>query len=265
MKEYFKRITTGSKKWELVLWWIIRIAMIAGAVEAFVHYDKYEDKIRTMMIGNFFLTFGWEIFQIFPERHMFRHLPSYTQNFTSVYIFLTAFMGAYINFYYKVWWWDTTLHFVSGGLLVFCGYVFMKAYEKRDNIELPIAVVIFAAFCTSFMFGTLWECWEFSFDQMNMHAAQYGDTQHWSLEYAHLYGPDKLNHLIFQPWFDKNMPQWQARFALMDTMTDTVANSLGAVIGVAILKLSLLKQEKAQKARKKAKQLEEAKVKETVK
>lgn len=250
MKNYLERITHKSKKWELVLWWIIRIVMIAGTIEAFVHHDKYEDKIRTMLIGNFFLTFGWEIFQIFPEKHMFRHLPSFTQNFTSVYILLTAFFGAYINFYYSVWWWDTLLHFVSGGLLVFCGYVFMKAYEERDNIELPVAVVVFAAFCTSFMFGTLWECWEFSFDQMNMHAAVYGDTQHWSLDFAREMSPEKLEHLIFKPWFDPNSPLWERRFALMDTMTDTVANTAGAVIGGILLKLGLLKKEKEQKTRK---------------
>ncbi len=248
MKDYIKRLTTNSKKWELVLWWIIRVIMLAGAVESFVNYDKYEDKIRTMMIGNFFLTFGWEVFQLFPKKHMFRHLPSMAQDFTSIYIILTAFLGAYINFYYDVWWWDTTLHFISGGLLVFAGYVFMKAYEDRDGIELPVAVVIFAAFCTSFMFSTLWECWEFSFDQMGMHGAEYGDTQHWSLEYA--LNTPRLQHLIFQPWFDKNAPQWQARFALMDTMTDIVANTLGAIIGVVICKIALHKKEVEQKKAK---------------
>ena len=251
MKGYFKRLIDNSKTWERVLWWIIRIVMIAGTIESFVHYDKYEDKIRTMMIGNTCLTFGWELFQLFPKSHVFRHLPSYVQNVTSVYIFLTAFMGAYVNFYYKVWWWDTTLHFVSGCILVFAGFTFMKAYESRDEIELPVAVVVLAAFSISFMFGTMWECWEFSFDQMNMHAAEYGDTQHWSYEYAKLIGPARLDHLIFQPWFDKDSPLWQARFALMDTMTDTVANTLGACIGGIALKLGLRKKEKAQKAAKK--------------
>lgn len=254
MKEYFERIIHNSKKWEIVLWWIVRIILVAGTIESFVHYDKYEDKIRTMLIGHIFLTFGWELFQLFPERHMFRHLPSYTQDFTNVYIILTAFLGAYINFYYSVWWWDTTLHFVSGALLVFCGYVFMKAYEKRDNIELPVAVVIFAAFCTSFMFGTFWECWEFSFDQMNMKAAVYGDTQHWSLDFAKELSPEKIEHMFFKPWFDEASPMWERRFALMDTMTDIVANTAGAVIGFVILKLALLKKEKAQKAAKREKE-----------
>ena len=243
MKEYFKRITTQSKKWELVLWWIIRIVMIAGAIESFVHYDKYEDKIRTMLIGNFALTFGWEVMQMFPKTHMFRYIPSVCQDFTSVHIICGAFCGAYLNFYYKVWWWDTAMHFLTGGLLVLAGYVFMRAYEIRDNKKIPAAVIVLASFCISFMFSTFWECWEFSFDQLTG-----GDTQHWSYALALKDGPERLSHLFFEPAPDRNAPEWMARFALIDTMTDIVANTLGACIGGIALKLGLRKREKEEKA-----------------
>ena len=83
------------------------------------------------------------------------------------------------------------------------------------------------------MFGTLWECWEFSFDQLFG-----GDTQHWSLALA---TETKINHLIFQPAKEFMSEDWQARFALMDTMTDIVANTLGAVIGGIVLKIALRK------------------------
>ena len=39
---------------------------------------------------------------------------------------------------------------------------------------------------------------------------------------------------------------WQARFALMDTMTDIVANTLGAVIGGIVLKIALRKNKRVQ-------------------
>lgn len=240
MKSYLERLRSNSKTWEMVLWWVMRLIMLAGTIESFVNADKYEDKIRTMMIGNFFLTFGWEFFQLFPKKSLLRHLPAAAQDFTSVYIVLTAFLGAYINFYYSVWWWDTLLHFISGGLCVLAGYVFLKAYEERDGKEIPIAVIVFSAFCASFMFGTLWECWEFSFDQFFG-----GDTQHWSLELA---TQTKINHMIFQPAKEFMSETWQARFALMDTMTDIVANTLGAVIGGVALKFALHKKERAQRA-----------------
>lgn len=246
MKEYIKRITENSKKWEIVLWWIVRAIMIFGAIESFVNYGNYEDKIRTMMIGNFFLTFGWEIFQLFPKSHMFRYLPSAAQDFTSVYIVLTAFLGAYVDFYYKVWWWDTTLHFISGGLCVLAGYAFIRAYELRDSKSIPVAVACFAAFCASFMFGTLWECWEFSFDQISLMGGNVGDTQHWSYELAK--DTPRLAHLIFQPALDPDSPNWMARFALIDTMTDIVANTLGACIGGVALRIALRKKAAEQKA-----------------
>ncbi len=238
IKDYFKRITTGCKKWEMVLWWIFRFIMIAGMIESFVNAEKYEDKIRTMMIVNTLLCFGWEIFQMFPKNHMFRHMPSLFQNFTSVYVFLTAFMGAYVNWYYEVWWWDKALHFVAGGLLVFAGYIMLKAYESRDQKTIPVTVVVFASFCASFMFGTLWEVFEFTFDQL-----MGGDTQHWSYELAKEAGNLTL---LFQPAKELHSEDWFARFALIDTMTDIVMNSSGAVICSIILKLALRKEEKAQ-------------------
>lgn len=239
MKSYLNRLKTIPKKWEIVLWWVMRLIMIAGMIESFVNADKYEDKIRTMMVGNLFLTFGWELFQIFPESRLFRHFTPVFQNFTSVYIVLTAFLGAYVNFYYTVWWWDTVLHFLSGGMCVFAGYEFLRAYEKRDNKKIPLSVGVFAAFCSSFMFGTLWECWEFFFDQFFG-----GDTQHWSLALA---TETKINHLIFQPAAEFMSEDWIARFALMDTMTDIVANTLGAIIGGVILKIVLQRKANAAK------------------
>ncbi len=239
VKDYFHRISTGCKKWELVLWWVFRGIMIAGLIESFVNADKYEDRIRTMMIVNTLCCFGWEIFQMFPKKHLFRYLPAFFQDFSCVYVFLTAFMGAYVNWYYEVWWWDKSLHFAAGGLLVFVGYVFIRAYETRDGYEIPVTVVVFAAFCTSFMFGTFWECFEFTFDQLFG-----GDTQHWSYVLAE--EADNLT-LIFQPAKEFHSQEWFGRFALIDTMTDIVLNSAGAVICGIILKVVLHKKEKEQK------------------
>ena len=146
VKDYFHRLSTGCKKWELAIWWFFRIVMIAGLIESYVNMGNYEDKIRTSMIVNIVCCFGWEIFQAFPKNHLFRYLPCSFQNVTSVYIFLTAFMGAYVNWYYEVWWWDKSLHFVAGGLLVFVGYAMVKAYETRDKMMIPVTVTVFAAF-----------------------------------------------------------------------------------------------------------------------
>ena len=41
--------------------------------------------------------------------------------------------------------------------------------------------------------------------------------------------------------------EWKSRFALMDTMTDIVANTLGAVIGGITLKIALHKKEKEER------------------
>ena len=49
--------------------------------------------------------------------------------------------------------------------------------------------------------------------------------------------------MIFQPAKEFMSEEWKSRFALMDTMTDIVANTLGAVIGGITLKIALHKEE----------------------
>lgn len=75
----------------------------------------------------------------------------------------------------------------------------------------------------SFFISTCWELFEFSFDQIAG-----GDSQHWSYELAKAANNTRT---FFKP-------RDPARFALMDTMTDIVFNTLGAVPFYIILKIA---------------------------
>lgn len=87
--------------------------------------------------------------------------------------------------------------------------------------DLPI--VLLCALGFSFFISTCWELFEFSFDQIAG-----GDSQHWSYELAKAANNTRT---FFKP-------RDPARFALMDTMTDIVFNTLGAVPFYIILKIA---------------------------
>ena len=119
--------------------------------------------------------------------------------------------------------WDKILHLLGGAEAVFMGYELATAMQKRDKKQCDLPIVLLCALGFSFFISTCWELFEFSFDQIAG-----GDSQHWSYELA------KAAHNT-RTFFKPRDP---ARFALMDTMTDIVFNTLGAVPFYIILKIA---------------------------
>ncbi|MCR5041776.1 MAG: hypothetical protein K6C36_06760 [Clostridia bacterium] len=232
MKEhmnFIQRVTKIPKKWELALWWVFRIMMIIG-----IFLPLWKDKLPFLsfskeipfaqnvlqMGANTLAMFLWEIFMMFPKKSFLRQIPTYIQDVSVPFIFCTAFCGAYLSFYYSIWWWDSFLHTLGGLLGVICGYEFLCAMQKRDKTYCNLPIMLFAAFGFCFVFGNLWELFEFTYDQIAL-----GDSQHWSIELA---------QEGYRTLFPSRDP---GRFALMDTMGDMVCNTVGSVVGYIFLKI----------------------------
>ena len=230
MKNYFKRIFSQTKPWELVLWWIFRCLMIAGIFLPL--FPSLMEKLPTtrsaipfaqnllQMGANTVAMFLWEIFMMFPEKSYVRQIPAYVQNVSVPFVFATAFCGAYLNMYYSLWWGDSFLHTLGAFIGVFAGYEFVCAIQKRDKCKLNLSIALFASFAFCFVFGVAWELFAFTYDQIAL-----GDSQHWSAALA---------HEGYRTLFPARDPE---RFALMDTMGDTVCNTLGAVLGYIVLRI----------------------------
>lgn len=138
-------------------------------------------------------------------------------------LMLASFGGAFLNFYYSIFMWDKILHLLGGAEAVFMGYELATAMQKRDKKQCDLPIVLLCALGFSFFISTCWELFEFSFDQIAG-----GDSQHWSYELAKAANNTRT---FFKP-------RDPARFALMDTMTDIVFNTLGAVPFYIILKIA---------------------------
>ncbi|MBQ8028130.1 MAG: hypothetical protein IJ262_01840 [Clostridia bacterium] len=225
MRNYFKRITDSCPKYYFIFWWLFRIPMIYAFVAGF--FKEPFDITDPLQVGaNFLCMFIWEIFMLFPEKSVFRHVSPGFQTFFIIGIFCASFGGKFMNFYYDVRWWDSALHFIGGAAAVFYGYELVCALMKKEKKSSSVVLVIIASVGFSFIASTLWELFEFSFDQVAGIMSGYpGDSQHWSLELA--LNTPKINTL-----FD---PIVEERWPIMDIMGDIVLNTLGAALSYVIL------------------------------
>lgn len=171
--------------------------------------------------------FAWEIAIATSKKNFLHYLPAYIQNITLLGFFLGSFGGAFINLYYSFPAYDIILHAFGGAEACFIGYEIITAIQKRDKKTAPIALIILGACGISFMFGVGWELFEFTYDQLAG-----GDSQHWSFALAQdafeKYGAPIPNVI---PELDAS------RYALMDTMEDTIANVIGAVAMLIALRI----------------------------
>ena len=226
MNSYLARVRTNSKTWERCFWWIFRLLMIYAFVKGFLK-KPFDITDPLQVAANLAGMFAWEIFQAMPSKSLVRHIPSYVQDLSVIGLFAASFGGKFMNFYYDIRCWDSVMHFLGGAGAMILGYEIICAMQKRDKKTAPLSIVLLGAFGYSFILGTAWELFEFTFDQISCMGGSMGDAQHWSLELA-LGTAKELT--LFDPVFDE-------RWSIMDTMGDIVLNTLGAIICYITLKI----------------------------
>lgn len=227
IKDYFYRLGTVPKKWELVFWWVIRISMIVAMVDSAFGLGIVKDEpdiTQVLQTGaNLCAMFIWEIGQLFSRKRWPRYCPTYIQDILMPFVWGGSFGGAYLNWYYSINSWDIMLHTVLGGFAVVMGYELVTCMQKRDKKYVYANVAVLCALGVSFIGCTGWEIFEFTFDQIAG-----GDSQHWSKvlaeEAAILYNNPHLAHPNVIPELDP------MRYAIIDTMEDTLCNVIGGLL-----------------------------------
>ena len=230
MKEYLTRVTGMCKKWQLVYWWVLRLLMIGGIILRIFEADDLGFYQPLQMAANLVGMFAFEIFQLFPEKTFFRKFSSGFQNFTILSFFLASFGGAFLNLYYSLPAYDKILHMFGCMVAVMVCYELVCAMQLRDKNTCPANIAILTALGLAFVFSTGWELFEFIFDQWFG-----GDAQHWDLQKA-IEEAGSVEKVFMLIPLDEE--RFEARFALMDTMGDTILNTIGAVIMYFVLKIN---------------------------
>jgi len=130
------------------------------------------------------------------ERQLRVPLPVEFTLITCLFLFASFVLGEAGNFYERIWWWDMALHGLSAVITGLIGFLFIYVFYMTHRIRVEPMYVAILTFGLAVAVGTLWEIFEFLAD-----------------------------------WFlGLNMQ----RSGLVDTMTDLMLNSAGAILAAAI-------------------------------
>lgn len=118
------------------------------------------------------------------------------------FTFFAQYLGACLHFYDIIPAYDLILHSASGILLVLLAHYLLTAFFIK-GVDIPLRLTLLCCFLFSVAAAGIWEIWEFSGDMLFGLSSQGG--------------------------------------SLIDTMTDIIAGSCGAVAGTLLLGLILRK------------------------
>lgn len=120
-----------------------------------------------------------------------------------ILIFITLYMGETLKFYDNIKYFDKGIHVFSGILFVYLGVYITCLLNREDtNNNIDKYYIVLSIISFSIAIATLWEITEFTFDRL----------------------------------INENMQRWKEgyEFALIDTMQDLIAETIGAFIGGGI-------------------------------
>jgi uncharacterized membrane protein YjdF len=128
-----------------------------------------------------FFVFGIMALTLAPV--LFRmpvEIPSEIQIVAVLFVFASLFLGEVRDYYERFWWWDATLHTISGLLLGLLGFMFVYILNEDEHVDLHMRPSFLALFAFFFAVGLggLWEIFEFGMDRTfgtNMQPSTPGD------------------------------------------------------------------------------------------
>ncbi len=222
MKGYIARLKSGCSIPVFVLWWVLRIAMLAAFVLNF-SADSFSLTGQIHIGFCFISSFFWELSLAMPKKSIFRLIPASIHTVFNVGLTVSAVLGVYFNLYYGLKAFDPILQAFFGFVSVLYGYEIAYAMVKRDHFAATKAMVFFAAFGVSFILFNVWELGEFFTDQVIGHiTGQPGNAQFWSVLLAE--GTAREGGVI-PALVDE-------RAALMDIMLDIIVHFSSAFLAL---------------------------------
>lgn len=120
-----------------------------------------------------------------------------------IILFMALYLGSCLGYYDRYWWWDRTIHFLSG-----VGFTGLGAAIVKTNADFKKAIILLFGFTFSVTLHVIWEVLEYISDCLT-----HGNAQRWQKIHA------SVNHVsekAIQP------------AGLVDTMNDTICCMIGA-------------------------------------
>lgn len=227
MKEYISRLKGGCKTGVFILWWVLRVLMLASFAATFFSDDftlTAQLHIALCFVGSFL----WELSLALPPKSLFRFMPASIHTVINIGLTASAVLGIYFNMYYSFRFFDPLLQAFFSFLSVLYGYELACALVKKEHFAATKAMVYFVAFGIGFICFNIWELGEFFCDQLVGHlTGQAGNAQFWSVLLAQ--GTDRAQSIL-----PSLVPERQP---LMDIMADVIIHSVSTFAALIFINL----------------------------
>ncbi|MGC9309392.1 MAG: hypothetical protein ACP5D2_01720 [Candidatus Nanoarchaeia archaeon] len=98
-----------------------------------------------------------------------------------IFLYSYFYLGEYLDFFYRIWWWDILLHGIGLFLVGLFSFYIVYALNRKKSIAVKLSAFFVAlfAFCFALSIGVLWEIFEFLMDSLfnlNMQKSGLVDT-----------------------------------------------------------------------------------------
>lgn len=227
MEEYISRVKRGCKNQTFILWWALRVMMLAAFVASFFN-DTFTLTGQIHIAVCFIGSFLWEFSLAMPEKSLFRFMPPSIHTVINIGLTASAVLGVYFNMYYTLRFFDPLLQAFFSFISVLYGYEIAYALVKKEHFAATKAMVYFVAFGVGFICFNIWELGEFFCDQLVGHlTGEVGNAQFWSVLLSE--GTDRANSLL-PPLVPERQP-------LMDIMADVIIHSVSAFAALIFVNL----------------------------
>lgn len=210
-----KKTATPSERTSRIFYLITLISFAAALVYVPVRaaLDSYYRESTELHLIVFQTLFGLVIINlpIFLRERFSWKIPGSLSAAYTLFLYASIFLGEVMTFYYRIPLWDDLLHLCSSILLGIFGFsvVEMLTGGKDPPINLPPFFIALFAASFAVAVGVLWEIYEFSFDG--------------------LLGLNMQKFAVADPTGGQPLTELCGREALMDTMTDLIIDTVGAV------------------------------------
>ena len=144
------------------------------------------------------------------------HIPYFATSLYYLFLFLTSYLGTFMNLYQILPFWDNVVHFTSGVMLGFVAMFFVNVIYKNKQKQNAFFVFIFVL-VFALALGAMWEIFE--------------------------YTCDSLLDINLQRYIDPNGMAYVGHSAVVDTMTDIIMDFLGALLSGVICAICSYKYE----------------------
>lgn len=209
-----------------VIVWVVRIIMAILFFGNFIAvFFINDDSQQSRLIFNATQSLMFLLISFVPgliERKGQLVIPDFMEVIFIAFCVCHFALGEIGNFFYKIKWWDSMLHTLSGSMVAILGFSIINSINSNRNSAMnlnPIMVAIFVV-CFSITIGVLWEIVEFAIDgAFSSNMQRFRDT---------ITGDALVG-----------------RAALMDTMKDLILDSVGALIIAIIGYISIQKDKEA--------------------